>query len=784
MTSLAFPVGRKRESKLYETIYKYIDLLGSSGFENVTQNAEQKFQKYLSTLANCQSFTEGNEDNDYSTVLHKAITVFKYREMEKNGADEGVQERSHGNARDCTKECAQVCAQERVLLDIITIYPELLLCNRDHSSKFRGQTPLHMAIAKENKELVQLLLDTARDKLKADSVKEMLSQKATGLKFSNNVMMAQLPLSIAALTDNKVIVKLLLEQEETDLYQQNSDGDNLCHSLLKYASIIPDREDNARDMMDFIINMKKDCCQRLLRTPNNNNVTPLILAAKYGQVELSKFIIEEGYCTTDDSSGLFDVKLYDMTDIDHQLKEYSRKKEETYIKNQLKDSAIKAPPTETKTGEPSVFDLIFHHSYKTSLSFVRIRPIYWMIIKKWRHYYKFLYMFLFFHTIIMFILTAAAVERVKSLRGVTINQGLGAPFPTYFVIVMTIICPLYIWFGCFKIVQICRGRFQIAFKTFWNPYANAIFHALFLLFALCIISDFGATWSPEYNNMLLIVAVVIGWYLFLFFLRATSFFCFFTSLIQRVLLQDITRFAPIIALQLVAFSTAMFMLLYNPTNPTSNSYSSWEGMLMLTFKSFLGVADIEIGDSSQPIWLSIVFIVFVIMTTILMLNALIAIMSSTITDLLQNFTPDMHLYLQQLAIILFFEGLLPNKITHKYAKKVTKAVNIDTYDSSRNKLINKKRHLMRIDVIDEDDETGGTGEASILHKLHKLVQDTRNGNNKPSESSLTDQSNGTQSLQRSMKSTKSTMSNTVEHLDGRRTLDIYHHPHPGQQETI
>ncbi|KAL3835963.1 hypothetical protein ACJMK2_021422 [Sinanodonta woodiana] len=784
MTSITFPVGRKRESKLYETIFEYIDLLGSSGWENVAQKSETDFLKYLKSLANCQSFTEGNKKDDYSTVLHKAITVFQYRAMEKNGANGPVQERSHDNARDCTKACAQMCAQERVLGYIITTYPELLHCNRDHSDKFRGQTPLHMAIAKENKALVQLLFKTASDKLKADSVKDMLSQKATGLKFMNNVMMGQLPLSIAALTDNKDMVKYLLEQKETDICQQNSKGDNLCHSLLKYANIIPDREDNAKDMMDFIIKMKKDCCQRLLRTPNNNNETPLMLAAKYGQVELTKFIIEEGYCTTDDSSGLFDVKLYDMTDIDHQLKEYRRQQEEKVMETSLKDSAIKAPPTDKETGEPSVLDLIFHHSYKTSLSFVKIRPIYWMIIKKWRHYYKFLYIGLLFHIMIMSVLTAAAVERVKSQGTVTINQGLGASFPAYFAIIMTIMCPLYIWLGCFKIVQICRGKFQIAAAAFLNPYANAIFHALFFLFALCIISDFGATWSSNYNNMLLIVAVVIGWYLLLFFLRATSFFCFFTSLIQRVLLQDITRFAPIITLQLVAFSTAMFMLLYSPTNQTSTSYSSWEGMLMLTFKSFIGVADIEIGDSSQPIWLSIVFIVFVIMTTILMLNALIAIMSSTITDLLQNFTPDMHLYLQQLAVILFFEGLLPNKFTHKYARKVTKEVTIDTYDSSRNKLIKKKRHLMRIDVIDEDDEIGGTSEASILHKLHKFVQDTRNGNNKPSESSLTDQSNGTRSLQRSMKSTRSTMSNTVEHLDGRRTLDIYHHPHLGQHETI
>ncbi|KAL3835934.1 hypothetical protein ACJMK2_021395 [Sinanodonta woodiana] len=773
----SYPLGQQRESNLYETIFEYINQLGRLEEENIedenvnkikeNDEAFTRFRGKLARLAKSRSFKEGNKKDDYSTVLHKAITVFDLNKMEKNAAN--------GCTQNHYDEFAPVSAQKRVLDYIIRTYPELVHCNRDTS---------------DNCQLVKQLLDAARNNMQKDSkseddgVKEILSQRATGLKFKNNVMMGQLPLSVAALTGNEGIVKLLLEQKETEVSQENSDGDNLCNSLLIYANILPDHEDDALEMMRFIKKEKTNCWKRLLSTPNKKNETPLILAAKHGQVELVRFIIDEGYCTTDDSSGLFDVKLYDMTYIDHQLKEYRRREETKVIETHLKDSTIKAPPTEKEIWAPSVFDLIFHHSYKTSLSFMRVRPIQWMIRKKWRTYRIFLWICLVFHFLIMSVLTVGAVERVKSQKTVTINQDLDAPFPAYFTIIMTIMCPLYIWLGCFKIVKICRGKFRIAFVEFVNPYANAMFHALFCIFALCIISDLGATWSPYYNNTCLIFAVVIGWYLVFFFLRAMKFFCFFTSLIHRVLLQDITHFAPIIAVQLVAFSTAMFMLLHNPTNQTSNSYSSLEGMLMLTFKSFLGVADIEIGDSSQPILLSIVFIIFVIMTTILMLNALIAIMSSTCTDLLQNFTPDMHLYLQQLSIILFFEGLLPNRLTHKFARKVTKEDIVDTYDSSRNKLIKRKRHLMRIDVIDEDGDIAGTSEATILNKLHQFVLYTRNGNNKSSESSLTDQSNGTQSLQRSMKSTKSTMSNTVEHLDGRRTLDIYHHPHPGQQDTI
>ncbi|KAK3596291.1 hypothetical protein CHS0354_009787 [Potamilus streckersoni] len=778
------PSIQNSELKLNETIFDLINRLGSSEEVDATQKLELQFQRKLSRLARYQSFKEGNKNDDCATVLHKAIATFKLSIMEQYDANGRVLECFHELSQDCTQGCFKKCAQERVLRYIITTYPELVHCHRDNSQSFCGQTPLHMAVCKQNKKLLEMLLNAARnDKKNEGGVKDLLSQKATGLRFKNNVMMAQLPLSIAVLTDNKDIVKILLEQEETDVCQENSDGDNLCHSLLKYVHMFPDREENAIEMMKFIKKENKDCCKKLFLMVNVDKETPLILAAKYGLVEVFKHIIEEGYCETDDSSGLFDVKLYDMTDIDHQLKEYRRLEDEKEKKKHLKDSAIKNLPAEKRNCAPSVFDLVFHHSYKTSLRFMQIRPIQWMIIKKWRFYRKFLYIFLLLHIIFISVLTAASVERVKSQKTRTTNQGLGAPFPFYYAIFMIIISPLYIWLGCFKLVQICRGTFQVTYKPFLNPYANAVFHVLFFLFALCIISDFGATWSTEYNNMLLITAVVIGWYLLLFFLRANSFFCFFTSLIQRILLQDITRFAPIITLQVVAFSTAMFMLLHNPNSQTTDSYSSWEGMLMLTFKSFLGVADIPISDSSHPVWLSIVFVVFVIMTTILMLNALIAIISSTCTDLLGHFTPEMHLHLQQLAVILFFEGLLPNRRTHDYAKRVTREVTVNRYDRFRNKFRNTTAHLMRIDVL-EDDIMDGASVATRLDKLVKVVQDMYSRDGNSPQSSLNGPLNGTQTLQRSLKNSKSTMANTVEHLDVKRHLDIYHHPHVEQHQII
>ncbi|KAK3594297.1 hypothetical protein CHS0354_018987 [Potamilus streckersoni] len=822
--SHTYPMSKRRERTLNATIFEYIT--GLEGLDGVqeTENDKTQFQKFvkdLKSLAKCKSFYTGNEDDEYATVLHKVLTVYKLKEMGKLGAEECAQKCDDALAEGYTQSHPTDCTQksnsyqECVLSHIIENYPQLIHCQRDQSRNFCGQTPLHMAISKGYKQLVEKLLIAAKwcNRPDAGDVKELLSQKATGLRFKNNIMMGELPLSIAVLTFNTQIVKLLLKQKETEVCQQNSVGDNLFHSLLRYVYIFPDKANAAIEMMKFIKKEKKDCYTKLALMPNFNKETPIILAAKHGLVEIVQHIIEEGYCETDDSSGLFDVKLYDVTDIDNQLKEYRKQEEKKVLEVYFKaseHSEQKTPKPEEDIGGPPVFDLIFHHSYKTSLRFMQIRPIKWMIMNKWRHYRKFLYSLFLFHLIVMSVLTAAAVERVKSQRTVTINDGLGDPFPAYFSIIMAIVSLLYIWFGVFKIVLICRRKFQATLKPFLNPYANAIFHALFFLFGVCIICDFGATWSTDYNNMYLIAGVVIGWYLLLFFLRANSFFCFFTSLIQRILLQDITRFAPIIALQLVAFSTAMFMLLQSPKNPNTEGYSNWGEMLLLTFKSFLGVGDIPISDSDHPVWLAIVFVVFIIMTTILMLNALIAILSSTCTELLNHFTPDMHLRLQQLAIILFFEGLLPNSVTHYFAKKVTREVDVYMYDTlSKHKRL-KKRHLMRIDVFEDDDVIDGASETPFLSKVVKEVIEKYAGNNTKPQPPLNKQTNRMLKLRRSTirtiniaanavghQDTNNTMAKTdshpdlnrttagtVDHQDSKRHLDVYIHPQVQQTQTV
>lgn len=110
---------------------------------------------------------------------------------------------------------------------------------RIQSSSFKGQTILHVAIAKGNLEAVKIILKKTRN----EEIQELFCTCAVGSKFKNTVLMGQLPLSVAALAckdkDFRIITHLLLQKAK--IWNQNEDGDTVFHSLIKYADIYPEK---------------------------------------------------------------------------------------------------------------------------------------------------------------------------------------------------------------------------------------------------------------------------------------------------------------------------------------------------------------------------------------------------------------------------------------------------------------------------------------------------------------------------------------------------------------
>lgn len=93
-----------------------------------------------------------------------------------------------------------------------TLCPDLLRMGREQSRDFRGQTALHMAIAKGNKKAVKSMLKVGSNSTNFN-MSTLLNICATGSRFVNTVMMGQLPLTVAALVGDTEIVDLLIKKK-------------------------------------------------------------------------------------------------------------------------------------------------------------------------------------------------------------------------------------------------------------------------------------------------------------------------------------------------------------------------------------------------------------------------------------------------------------------------------------------------------------------------------------------------------------------------------------------
>ncbi|KAL3870603.1 hypothetical protein ACJMK2_038652 [Sinanodonta woodiana] len=602
-------------------IYELVRAIATSNMENANMTRFQAISKLVHDIKmNDESkklILKGNQMVDYQTPLHMACSLFY---LEKP-------------------------TEKKVVEILVAEFPDMILSNREDSDMYRGQTPVHIAICRGNMWLVDTLLNALSTPDFHDGKVKCLEQRATGLKFKNTVMFAEIPLSIAALTCNK----------------------ELFENLLQHGA--------------------------------------------------------KAYCHLSNKDGLFDIKIYDVTDIDLNLARALRRENAELSVACPEYSQYKKVPTKTKAdsetegniSKTSIFDIMFDLNYTTAFEFLQQAPIHRLILQKWAFYRLMFYPFWIFHSIFMILLTVSAVERARIVRerdAINIeesntttkqsiwglNEKLDNLFLTTFAIISVIVACIHL---AQEAMRIINRKMPFNMTQILNPYANGAFRFSLVLFALSLIGDFGATWSPSYEDYLLLVAIMIGWLWFLFFIRAIRRLSFFTSLIQRILISDIARFAVIVFLELFAFNTAFFMLLQGPPAMNEPAFNSWWQTTIKTGLAMLGIYEIPVFEAKQPVFICIVYVSMFILTTILMLNALIAVMSNTCTELLSNFkdVKEMHLRLQQLSVILFFESMLPSNIAEKLASKAAKRDKLFCFDLRTDSECNLTRYVVQIDSI-------------------------------------------------------------------------------------
>ncbi|KAK2537403.1 hypothetical protein Q9233_002707 [Columba guinea] len=190
---------------------------------------------------------------------------------------------------------------------------------------YKGQTALHIAIERRNMYLVKLLVQNGAN-VHARACGEFFRK----IKGKPGFYFGELPLSLAACTNQLCIVKFLLENpyQAADIAAEDSMGNTVLHTLVEIA-------DNTKDNTKFVTKMynnililgaKINPILKLEELTNKKGLTPLTLAAKTGKIGIFAYIlgreIKDPECRhlsrkfTEWAYGPVHSSLYDLSSID------------------------------------------------------------------------------------------------------------------------------------------------------------------------------------------------------------------------------------------------------------------------------------------------------------------------------------------------------------------------------------------------------------------------------------------------------------------------------------
>ncbi len=199
-----------------------------------------------------------------------------------------------------------------------------------------------------------------------------------------------------------------------------------------------------------------------------------------------------------------------------------------------------------------------------------------------------------------------------------------------------------------EVRQMRRRGLWIYLSSSGSAFLENFFSLLFVALSLSALA-LQALQSPLALPVLSLCAVT-GWVYLLFFLLAFRLTGPMVIMIYSMLKQDVARFLIIFAVFLVAFSQAFYILMFN-TQSLSLTQSVIQSALIL-----VGEFDMSIYlDAQHPIPTVAIFLLYVVLINILLLNLLIALFGFTYNSIDEESDKIWHLERARIILEIEFE---------------------------------------------------------------------------------------------------------------------------------
>uniref|UniRef100_A0A3P9CII9 Transient receptor potential cation channel, subfamily V, member 4 n=1 Tax=Maylandia zebra TaxID=106582 RepID=A0A3P9CII9_9CICH len=483
---------------------------------------------------------------------------------------------------------------------------------------YRGQTALHIAIERRCKQYVKLLVEKGAD-VHAQARGRFFQPKDEGGYF----YFGELPLSLAACTNQPDIVHYLTENphKKADLRRQDSRGNTVLHALVHIADNTKDNTRFLTKMYDLLLiktaKLYPDC--NLETVPNNDGMSPLMMAARLGKIGIFQHIIRR------------EIK-------DEEVRHLSRKFKD-WAYGPVYSSLYDLSSLDTCGEEPSVLEILVYTSHNENRhEMLAVEPINELLRAKWKRFAAVtFYISVFSYLITMIIFTLVAYYQPTDGK---------PPYPRttssdYWRMAGEIVT---LASGIFFFLTNIKDLFLKKCPGVKSLFIDGSFQLLYFIYSVLIIVTAALYLSgiKAYVSVM-VFALALGWMNTLYFTRGLKLTGTYSIMIQKILIKDLFRFLLVYVLFMIGFASVTAFNPYDnhtfcwlcPTDqttyPACRDNNTFSTFLLDLFKLTIGMGDLDMIYSAQdPVVFLILLVTYIILTFVLLLNMLIALMGETV----------------------------------------------------------------------------------------------------------------------------------------------------------
>uniref|UniRef100_A0A3Q1BVU8 Ion transport domain-containing protein n=1 Tax=Amphiprion ocellaris TaxID=80972 RepID=A0A3Q1BVU8_AMPOC len=461
--------------------------------------------------------------------------------------------------------------------------PELI--NEPMTSElFQGVTPLHIAVANQNMNLVYHLIGRGGD---------VATPRVTGLYFRKRIggllYCGEHILSFAACAGNEDIVSMVIDAGASTRIQDYR-GNTLLHIL-----VLQPNKTIACQAMDLILNRDAELDQPvpLDMVPNYRGLTPLKLAAKEGNLVAFQHLVNKRR-VVQWSLGPLSSQLFDLTEID------------------------------SWADSMSVLELIVGSHQREARRILEVTPVRQLVSLKWNLYGK--------HYFSLYGLISSNYTTSDMDKTIRVQKNLSESYVTYEDSlrlageVISVLGALLILL--LEIPDILRVG---ARRYFGQTALGGPFHVILISYAcLVVLLLVFRVCGVQGEAEVMAVCLVLGWCNVMFFARGFEMLGPYVIMIQKIIFGDLTKFMWLSFIVLIGFSTSLWMVYMTQEPDSIPSYRSFPITLFSQFELSVGLIDLPVDHTfTTPPIVHVLHVAFSVVSYILLLNLLIAMMSDT-----------------------------------------------------------------------------------------------------------------------------------------------------------